>query len=267
MCSARCWSGADSLWPPGQLAGFFLSYFIVYPSFKKYAGTRAETLALIDKLLWYILGGTIIGARLGHVLFYEPYLYLSHPLEIFKIWEGGLASHGGGIGVLVGVALFRYSIKKTKPNLTFLTITDLLTVPTALVFAFIRIGNFFNQEILGNPTALPWGITFGNPFDGSIVVPRHPTQLYEAIAYLATFVLLFFLKDKKWSSGTLTGLFLIMVSTSRFLLEFTKTDQGGVIETSLLQTGQILTLPFLFLGILLLIRKNVFIFCCNKTKC
>jgi len=243
--------------------GFMVSYFIVVrlltqklqqDRFDSLEKCRDSAALLTDRLTWFVILGTLIGARLGHVFFYEWPLYQDQPLEIFKIWKGGLASHGGVLGVMAALCLFRRSIKKQFPTLTFIAILDLLVIPSGLVGCCIRIGNFFNQEILGPETSLPWGVIFGHPMEGGPVVPRHPTQLYEAIAYFAIFCLLTSLWRRRpalWPPGYLSGLFFILLFTTRFFLEFIKESQGYVIDESLLQTGQLLSLPFILLGFVL----------------
>jgi prolipoprotein diacylglyceryl transferase len=237
--------------------GFIIGYYLVLNPLRKFSENPQK---LADKLLWYALGGTIIGARLGHVLFYEPHLYIQDPLAVLKIWEGGLASHGGVIGILAAIALFRYREKKNYPNLTYLKIIDLLTLPAALISFFIRIGNFFNQEIIGIPTNLPWAVTFGAPFDGSSIVPRHPSQLYEAFSYLILFGCLFALRNKPLKNGFRTGLLFFVIFSSRIIIEFTKQVQPAFIDQSTLQMGQWLSIPLVILGIYLMLRpvKNDF---------
>ncbi len=207
---------------------------------------------LTDRLTWFVILGTLIGARLGHVFFYEWPLYQDQPLEIFKIWKGGLASHGGVLGVMAGLWLYRQSIAAQFPTLTLIALFDLLVIPSGLVATCIRIGNFFNQEILGPETSMPWGVIFGHPMEGGAAVPRHATQLYEAIAYFAIFCLLGYLWKKRpalWPAGFLSGTFFILLFTARFLLEFVKESQQSLmIDESLLQTGQLLSVPFILLG-------------------
>ncbi|MBA3604023.1 MAG: prolipoprotein diacylglyceryl transferase [Parachlamydiaceae bacterium] len=205
----------------------------------------------VDGLLWWVVLGTIIGARLGHVFFYQWDYYKHHLSDIPKVWEGGLASHGGTLGVLLAVFFYSRWTKKKFPELNFFTLGDLLTIPTAFAVLFIRLGNFVNQEILGTPTTLPWGVIFGHPADGSTPAPRHPVQLYEALAYLLTFVLLLILwklRKKPWPQGFFLGLFLICIFGSRFFLEYFKAPQDSILDESLLQAGQILSLPFIFFG-------------------
>lgn len=201
----------------------------------------------LDSLLIYAVLGIIIGARLGHVLFYDPAYYLSNPLEILAVWEGGLASHGGGIGLFLAVYLF---CRKTGQN--YLWLLDRLAVPTAMFGFFVRTGNFFNSEIVGTPTNVPWAIVFARIDD----LARHPTQLYEACSYLAIFALLFcayrFTKIKQFA-GALLGLLLILVFSARFLLEFVKTQQEAYATGVALTTGQLLSIPFLLAGVALLV--------------
>lgn len=208
---------------------------------------------LADKLCWFIVGGTIIGARLGAVFFYDWDYFSQHPEEIFKIWHGGLASHGGTLGVLAALFLFFIYTRKYIPQLSFLRLLDFVAIPSAITACFIRLGNFMNQEILGTPTTLPWGIIFGHPRDNSPLIPRHPVQLYEAIAYFFIFIFLW----KKWKQekesaakpGEIVGLLFILVFSSRFILEFWKETQESIISHSyFLQMGQILSIPFIFLG-------------------
>lgn len=236
------------------MLGFLIGYYSILTPLKAYTKDPQK---LADRILWMILAGTVVGARLGHVFFYEPELYLKHPLSILKVWEGGLASHGGVIGVILAIAWFRLASRKEAPALTFLRTTDLVAVPTALVAAFIRIGNFFNQEILGVQTTAPWGVIFGNPFDGSPIVPRHPSQLYEALAYFSLFLVLRILQKKQPPAGQITGLFFIVVFTSRFFIEFTKETQAAIVDQSFLQMGQWLSLPFILLGLVLCFKSRL----------
>ncbi|MCE5317816.1 MAG: prolipoprotein diacylglyceryl transferase [Parachlamydia sp.] len=213
--------------------------------------SREWAIFLTDKLTWYVILGTLIGARLGHVFFYDWPFYQDRPLDIFKIWQGGLASHGGVLGVMIGGLLYRQSIAWQFPSLTLVALTDICVIPSGIVAFCIRMGNFFNQEILGPPTTVPWAVVFGHPLEGGAPVPRHPTQLYEALAYLAIFSLLYFLWTRRpalWRPGFLSGLFFILLFSSRFLLEFIKETQSHVIDESYLQMGQLLSLPFIALG-------------------
>ena len=163
---------------------FFLGYNILRSIFRRESKPESD----LETLLTVMMAGTIAGARIGHCLLYDPVYYLTNPLKILMIWEGGLASHGGAIGILL--ALFLYSRK--RPEQPYLWILDRIVIAVALAGLFIRVGNFFNSEILGIPTDLPWAIVF----DRIDSVPRHPAQLYEAIAYGSIFVGLYRLYGK-----------------------------------------------------------------------
>lgn len=201
----------------------------------------------LDSLLTYSVIGIIVGARLGHCFFYDPTYYLSNPLKILAIWEGGLASHGGGIGILIAMYLY-----VRKFQLSYIWLIDRLAISTALFGVFVRFGNFINSEILGVPTTVPWGIIFARIDE----FPRHPAQLYESVAYLAIFILLVvcFKKFKHQPpKGLLTGLFLTSVFSARLLIESVKVNQESYSSDLMLNTGQLLSLPFLIAGILFLI--------------
>ena len=205
--------------------------------------------------LLYIILATVIGARLGHILFYENITeFLLSPSNIFKTWEGGLASHGGIIAILISAYIF---VKKSK-TCSYLTFMDLLSIPTMFVCAFIRIGNLINQEVLGSPTTLPWGVLFLNPADGSSALPRHPMQLYEFLLYFTVFVFSFFLWKKnvyKEKTGFYLGFSLVISFTGRFFLEFLKTPQS-IYDSSLpLQIGQVLSIPMIAIGLILLYKS------------
>ena len=146
-----------------------------------------QTKALAEKISLSVILGAVIGARLGDVLFYQGFQeVLADPLSIIKIWEGGLASHGGAAGIILALVI----LSKRQKKYSFLQLVDFVVIPTAFAACLIRVGNFFNQEILGTPSALPWAVLFGHPADGSLPVPRHPVQLYEALFYLITFAFL-----------------------------------------------------------------------------
>ncbi len=197
----------------------------------------------VDDLLMYMMAGTIIGARLGHVLFYAPDFYFSHPLEILMIWRGGLASHGAAVGILL--ALYFFSKKK---GYDYLWLVDRIVVVVALAGGFIRLGNLFNSEIVGKPTDLPWAFIFER-LDN---VPRHPTQIYEALAYFAIFIFLYntyMQKKERTPRGLLFGYFLIGVFGFRFFVEFYKEVQEAFEQSMTLDMGQILSIPLVLLGI------------------
>jgi prolipoprotein diacylglyceryl transferase len=255
------------------VAGFILGYFIIVPLFESYLSKnryqppknlslRDTARFLVDRMTWFIIIGAVIGMRLGHVFLYDWPYYKQHPLEIIQVWNGGLASHGGALGVIAGLALFLRQAKKWVPDLTFLRLMDFVVIPTALVGCLIRIGNFVNQEIIGTPSQLPWAVVFGNPVEGGAIIPRHPVQIYEAIAYLITFIILYSMWKKKGlslPSGMYSGCFFILVFASRFILEFWKMELGAVIDQSTLQMGQWLSLPFILVGIALVFKQKLFI--------
>ena len=209
--------------------------------------TENKPLEALDNLLMYAVLGIVIGARLGHCFFYDPQYYFANPLKIIAIWEGGLASHGGGLGLILAVGLYA---RKYKEN--YLWLLDRLAICTALFGVFVRSANFVNSEILGVASDAPWAIIFAR-IDN---MPRHPAQLYEAIAYLLIFIVLFFVYKKskaKTPQGSLLGLFLILTFTARFLIESVKVKQAAYDSILTLNTGQMLSIPFFIAGVALLV--------------
>lgn len=205
----------------------------------------------VDVLTLYMIIGTVIGARLGHTLFYAPDYYLSNPIEILKIWEGGLASHGATIGILLALWLF-----SRKQRFDYMWVLDRIVIVVALGGAFIRLGNLMNSEIFGHPTDLPWGFIFMRSTEFS-QVPRHPTQLYESLTAFLLFVLLYGLWLKKKSElprGLLFGLFVTFLFTFRFLVEFLKENQEAFEDSMALNMGQLLSIPLILIGIVILIK-------------
>ncbi len=216
----------------------------------------------LEKLLIYIVVGIVLGARLGHCLFYEPSYYFQNPLEILlpikKIGDSyqfigfqGLASHGGGIGTLIAIGIY---CKKYKTN--YLWVLDKIAIVTPIVAVFIRLGNFMNSEIYGKPTNGNWGIIFQR----DDLIPRHPTQLYEAFAYLLIFAILIFTykkMDEEKSNGQIFGLLLILVFLARFIIEFFKENQVDFESGMIINMGQILSIPFIIVGLILIfVRKK-----------
>ncbi len=241
--------------------GFGAGFLIFSQILNRFLGgdQKERATQITDRLTLYMILGTIIGARLGHFLFYEhPQNYLSDPWEIFRIWEGGLASHGAAVGIILSLALFSYRLRSSEPSLTLLRLLDFVSVPTAFAACLIRIGNFINQEILGSPSSLPWAVQFGHPADRSLPIPRHPVQIYEALFYLCVFFLLWRLTFKKsflHNQGRLIGLFLILVFGFRFLIEFIKTEQSHLLSSCPLTMGQWLSIPAVIAGGALWKRK------------
>lgn len=225
--------------------GFLIGYFMMQYMYKKRGFDQTE----LDKLLLFIFAGTVIGARLGHCLIYEPDFYLSHPVEILKIWKGGLASHGGTVGVLLAILLY---FKLYKPKYTFLTFADMVCVPIALVCTFIRLGNFMNSEILGVPTDSFCGVIFarlGEDF------ARYPAQLFEAAAYFITFIILsiVYFKVKRRPQGLIFALLFFLIYTSRFFIEPIKVEQADYSTHTIFTVGQLLSVPFMLFGLILAI--------------
>lgn len=224
----------------------------------------------VDKLFMYTVIGAIVGARLGHCLFYEWQLlpepvtflgitfnygnhYLSNPWELLYIWHGGLASHGGALGILIAMILFNKNVSKKGINWIF----DRLLIGVCLCGAAIRFGNLMNSEIYGNVTSLPWGFIFVRTGETQ---PMHPTQIYEMIYCLITFAIMWWMYWKKEAykqNGLLFGVFLIGVWGSRFVLEFIKMNQEAFESNMPLNMGQWLSLPLIIWGIGLIIRAKL----------
>lgn len=207
----------------------------------------------LDRLFCYAIVGCVVGARMGYCLFYNPEYYFSHPFEIIKIWEGGLSSHGGGIGIFT--ALYFYA--RRRHGQSFLWLLDRVAMPITLSGCFIRIGNLFNSEIVGVPASVPWAFVFLRVD----LQPRHPVQVYEAISYGLIFLLLLNVYQKRNTTlqhGVLLGLFLVVLSTTRFCLEFLKTRQAAYDAELPLSIGQCLCIPAIAIGIVLLLHKNGF---------
>ncbi len=226
---------------------FMLSFVAGIYLFNYFFKLEKKPLADIDHLLMYMLFSTVIGARLGHCLFYDPVYYLSNPIKILMVWEGGLASHGAAIGIPIGAWLY----SRKREGQPFLWLIDRVVIGVAISGAFIRLGNFFNSEIIGAPSNLPWAITF----DRVDNIPRHPSQLYESLAYLTIFIILFLLYKKKQGktrTGSLLGLFLILVFGFRFFVEFLKENQSAFEQSMSLNMGQILSIPAVLIGVALL---------------
>jgi len=244
------------------VSGIILGYFVIRKMFKE---EQVED-KVLDTLVTYMVLGTIVGARLGHVLFYGPYWdkidhgqiiergYFSHPGDIIKIWEGGLASHGAAIAILIALFIFSKKISK-RP---FIWILDRIAAPVAIAATFIRLGNLVNHEMVGYITDVPWAFEFQYFYNEAIgnydPTPRHPAQLYEAICYFISFWLLLYLfwKLKKWQQpGFIFGSFLILIFGSRIICEFFKLGQTARDYTLPLNTGQMLSIPLVIAGIYL----------------
>jgi phosphatidylglycerol:prolipoprotein diacylglycerol transferase len=239
--------------------GLLLGFYIVKRIYLK----ENVSLDSLDTLLVYVVLGTVLGARLGHCFFYEPSYFLKNPIEILlpiqKVGETyqfvgfrGLASHGGTIGVLMAIIIY---CKKYKVNLLWLL--DRMAIAVPVTATCIRLGNFMNSEIYGKPTTGNWGVVFQR----DDLVPRHPTQLYEAFSYLLIFAILFFLYQSKKaenSNGLIFGYFLTLLFLARFCIEFFKENQERFESQMLINMGQILSIPFIILGLILIVWKTNF---------
>lgn len=236
--------------------GFVVSYFII----KRYYKQEGVPIRELDTLtVWVVVGG-LLGARLGHCIFYDWEYYSKNLLEILLpvsfspkfefIGYQGLASHGGAIGIIIAILI--YYRKSTKKS--FFWLIDRIAVPTGFAGALIRLGNLFNSEIYGHQTDLPWGFVFIRNGD---TFPSHPTQLYEAICYIITSIVLMRLyKVERFrnAGGFLLGVFFIMVFTARFFIEFVKENQVAFEDSMALNMGQILSIPVVVAGIFLVVR-------------
>ena len=231
------WYGLS--WALGFLSGQQVMYFIY-----KRDGRNVKE---VDTLTIYVIIASVVGARLGHVLFYDPIEFFSDPIRIFAVWEGGLASHGAAIGLFIALYFFA---RKTKIH--YLWIVDRLVIIGALTGCLIRLGNLMNSEMVGLPTTLPWGFVFTGIDD----LPRHPAQLYEAIYCFLLFIFLFrtwYKKGNELRDGFLTAWFLIILFSLRFVDEFFKINQVSFEDSMMLNMGQLLSIPFVIIGIVILL--------------
>jgi phosphatidylglycerol:prolipoprotein diacylglycerol transferase len=228
-------------------SGFALGYVILVQIYRHERRSEQN----LSSLFLYIFLGTVIGARLGHVLFYQPDYYLARPWEILMIWQGGLASHGGFIGVLIAIYLY---VRKYN-EMSFLELSDRLVIASLPAASLIRIGNFFNSEILGVPTNLPWAIIFLRVDD----IPRHPAMLYESLSYLLVFSILYI---AYWKTeiikipGRILGAAFVASFTARFFIEFIKEEQVPFEQGMRLNLGQLLSIPFILTGLVLLYGRQ-----------
>ena len=240
---------------------FAVAFILGYKVEEKMFKSEGLPMAWLDKLWLYVAIATIVGARLGHCIFYDWAYYSQHPLEMilpvrfspeFKFTGyQGLASHGAAIGIIAG--LWYYSRKVSKKSIFW--ILDRAVIPIALAGFFIRTGNLMNSEIVGLPTNMPWGLRFMNSDLPNPELPRHPAQLYEAICYLFSFFVLMYLywrTNVKKKMGFIFGAFLILIFSARFIIEFVKEVQEPWEAGMALNMGQILSIPFILAGIFML---------------
>lgn len=236
------------------VSGFLMSHYIL----QRYFTREGIPLKLLDTLTIYVIVGAVIGARLGHCLFYDFTYYAHHIPEIFLpvkftpefqfVGYQGLASHGGALGILASLGIFRI-----KHKLPFWWLLDRLALVVPLAGCCIRLGNLMNSEILGKPTNLPWAFVF----EREDSIPRHPAQLYEAAAYLLVFLLVNLLYKKVSNHpGFLFGLFLTMLFSIRFLVEFIKENQSAFEVDMVINMGQLLSIPFILLGLILIFTRR-----------
>lgn len=231
-------------------SGFMLGFYLL----KRIFETENVPIEWLDKVLWYVIIGTVVGARLGHVFFYDWDYYSQNLLEIPKVWRGGLASHGAAVGIIFSVWLFSRNVSKRS----VLWILDRVVITVALAGVLIRLGNLMNHEIVGDLTDVAWAFKFKFGPDQE---PRHPTQIYEALCYLLSFGMLMWMYWKANAGkylGRLFGAFLILIFGFRFIVEFIKESQGGF-ESSLgnaLTTGQWLSIPFVLAGAFFVWRSS-----------
>ena len=245
---------------------FLLAFYIGFQILKKIYIKEKKNVALLDPFLVHMVLGTIIGARLGEVFFYNWEYFQNNLLEIFLpiklndsgvdfIGFRGLSSHGATVGIIISIFIYKIRYKYDS----VLWIFDRLVIAVAIGGMFVRIGNFINSEIVGKFTNSDFGVVFLNRGDS---LPRHPAQLYEAFGYLILFILLVLIYNKTKLSlkkGFIFGFFLITLFTIRFVVEYVKESQGGIEKTlGIISTGQWLSIPFIIIGILLMINSFIF---------
>lgn len=240
--------------------GFWFGYEVVWREFRH----EGVPESWVSKLFIYVIVATVVGARLGHVIFYDWAYYSHHLADIPKIWEGGLASHGGVLGIMFAIWLYSKFVTKRSILWTF----DRVVVPVGVVAALIRMGNLFNHEIYGGPTDMPWGFRFIKNIpqylagaEAQFSVPSHPTQIYEALAYLITFAVVMWLywkRNEQERPGLIFGVFMLGIFGARFLVEFVKNVQEPwEVEMRAMcgmDMGQLLSIPFIALGVWLIVR-------------
>lgn len=231
--------------------GIFLAYVIVHYQYRDKKISEKK----FEPLFFYCFFGILIGARLGHCLFYQPEYFLSHPLEMilpikflptggwkFTGYEG-LASHGGTLGLMIALWLY---CRKTKMH--YMEVVDMIAVATPITACCIRLANLMNSEIIGKPTDMPWGFVF----ERVDMIPRHPAQLYEAIAYFLLFLVMMYLYknySKKLHRGFFFGLCLTAIFVFRFFVEFLKENQVDFENSMNFNMGQWLSIPFIIIGV------------------
>ena len=248
------WTASPELFNAGSITvrwyglmfaiGFLVGYDIVNRIFR-HEGAKESW---VGSLFIYVVVATIVGARLGHVFFYDWGYYSQHLGDIPKVWEGGLASHGGTLGLMIAIWLYARKVK-----LPLMHVLDNVAIVTPICACAIRLGNLMNSEIIGRPTDVPWAFIF----ERVDMLPRHPGQLYEALCYAAFFIIHWVIYRKKpqlVSTGFFFGLCLFLIFTSRIFIEYTKENQEAFEEGMLLNMGQLLSIPFILLGSYCMVR-------------
>jgi len=221
------------------------AFIVSYYAFKELLKFDKLPDDFADRALIYMILGTVIGARLGDCFFYHPKYYLQNPFEILAVWKGGLSSHGGAIGILT--ALYLFGRKLNKP---YIWVLDRVVIVIGVAGFFIRMGNLMNSEIYGHATSLPWGFIFEGRGE---TLPKHPTQIYEALYYALTYMVLRFVYrkcDNRPRPFLIFGLFLIMVFGFRFCIEFIKNPQENFEQNMMFNMGQWLSTPFIIMGMI-----------------
>ncbi|MEX0724391.1 MAG: prolipoprotein diacylglyceryl transferase [Gracilimonas sp.] len=237
-------------WYGVLFAGAFVSGYLFGVKMWKDAGRKVEEM---ENILTWVLVGTVIGARLGHVIFYDPSYYLRNLDQVLAVWNGGLASHGAAIGIIIAM----YYLAKKTYKMSFWWLADRVVIPTAVGGAFIRLGNFTNSEIYGHETDAPWGIIFSNLPGPAGMIPRHPTMLYEAILCIIVFAVLWGIYKKYKANppeGSLFGTFLILLFSGRFFLEYTKIPQADFASEWAINMGQVLSIPLVLIGLYIVVK-------------
>jgi prolipoprotein diacylglyceryl transferase len=232
------------------IIGFMFSYRYFLQAFKNEGISQYEDLT--SQLFYYIMIATLLGARLGHILFYEPQVIWQNPLEILQVWKGGLASHGGYIAVIISVYLF----SKRHSRFSFLWLMDRVAPCSVFTGSLIRLGNLMNSEIVGKPTQSDWGFVFKRLNED---FPRHPTQIYEFLGYFLISTSAFYLlkkHHKTWGQGRIFGYMLAIAFSFRFFIEFFKENQSQFENQMFWNMGQMLSLPFVVIGLFLFFREQ-----------
>jgi phosphatidylglycerol---prolipoprotein diacylglyceryl transferase len=226
-----------------------LAFYLCYLAMKAIFKREKLPLKDLDDLTITVIVATVVGARVGHMVFYDFNDLLANPLSLFEVWKGGLASHGGVLGIMVAAVIFF----RKHPSYSLLWLLDRLAIVSPIAAVSIRLGNLMNSEIIGMPTDVPWAFVF----DRVDMLPRHPAQLYEALAYAAVFAMQWMLyrRGMAATAGRLFGAMMVAIFTARFFIEFLKERQVSFEETLPIDMGQILSIPFVLVGLYYLLRK------------